>query len=80
MKKLIAATMILALAAPALAQSVSVRGHIRKDGVYVPPHTRSAPNSTTLDNWSTKPNVNPTTGRAGTVDPYKLPTLPKRRN
>lgn len=80
MKKLIIAAVMLAVAAPALADSVRVKGHIRKDGVYVPPHTRSAPNSTKLDNWSTKPNVNPTTGKAGTVDPYKLPTLPKRRN
>ena len=80
MKKLIIAAVMLSVAGPALADSVRVKGHIRKDGVYVPPHTRTAPNSTKLDNWSTKPNVNPTTGKAGTVDPYKLPPLPKRRN
>lgn len=77
MKKLIAAVVLLAVAAPALAESVRVRGHVRKDGVYVPPHSRTAPNSSKLDNWSTKPNTNPTTGKAGSVDPYKLPPLPK---
>lgn len=77
MKKLMIAALLCAVAAPAFGQ-VSVKGHVRKDGVYVPPHTRSAPNSTKLDNWSTKPNVNPRTGKTGTVDPYK-PTLPKRK-
>jgi hypothetical protein len=45
---------------------VSVRGHFRKDGTYVAPHMRSSPNSTTLDNWSTKGNVNPYNGQVGT--------------
>jgi hypothetical protein len=49
---------------------VQVRGYTRKDGTYVPPHNRTAPNSTKLDNWSTKGNVNPYTGEPGTVDPY----------
>lgn len=45
---------------------VYVSGHTRKDGTYVAPHYRSAPNSTKADNWSTKGNVNPYTGKAGT--------------
>lgn len=77
MRKLIAAVVLLAVASPALAESVRVKGHVRKDGVYVPPHTRSAPNQSTRDNWSSKPNVNPRTGKSGTVDPYKPPALPK---
>lgn len=63
---------VLALAVvstPAFAKPVSVDGHIRRDGTYVPPHQRTAPNSTINDNWSTKPNVNPNTGRAGTREP-----------
>lgn len=51
--------------------SVNVRGHVRRDGTYVPPHTRTAPNSSRSDNWSSQGNVNPRTGEAGTVDPYK---------
>lgn len=45
---------------------VSVRGHFRKEGTYVAQHMRSSPNSTTLDNWSTKGNVNPYNGQVGT--------------
>jgi len=37
---------------------VGVRGYTRRDGTYVQPHVRSAPNSTRLDNFSTKGNVN----------------------
>lgn len=59
--------------------STSVRGHVRKDGVYVPPHHRTTPNDTKRDNYSSKPNTNPYTGKEGTVDPYapKLPTKPR---
>jgi len=49
---------------------VHVRGYTRKDGTYVPPHDRTAPNGTKLDNWSTKGNINPETGKPGTIDPY----------
>ena len=62
----------LLIATPTVAQrTVQVDGYIRKDGTYVPPHTRTAPNSSRTDNWSSEPNVNPHTGERGTVDPYK---------
>src|SRR4051812_27632161 len=48
------------------ATDVSVRGYTRKDGTYVAPHVRSSPNSTKDDNYSTRGNVNPYTGVAGT--------------
>lgn len=48
---------------------VHVRGYYRKNGTYVQPHYRTRPNYTKSDNWSTKGNVNPYTGKAGTVDP-----------
>jgi hypothetical protein len=48
---------------------VHVRGHYRSNGTYVQPHYRSSPNGTTLDNYSTKGNVNPYTGKEGTVNP-----------
>jgi len=35
------------------------------------PHYRTSPNKSRLDNWSTKGNINPSTGRRGTVDPWK---------
>jgi hypothetical protein len=48
---------------------VHVRGYFRKNGTYVKPHYRSYPNATRLDNWSTKGNVNPHTGKRGTSNP-----------
>lgn len=65
---------LLALA-PATAQSShSVRGYTRANGTYVAPHMQTNPNSTRLDNWSTRGNVNPYTGQEGTRDPYAAPT------
>jgi hypothetical protein len=46
-----------------------VKGHMKKNGTYVAPHDRTAPNKTKTDNWSTKGNVNPETGKAGTKSP-----------
>lgn len=48
---------------------VKVSGYTRKDGTYVQPYFRTAPNSTNRDNFSTKGNVNPYTGKPGWVDP-----------
>jgi len=49
--------------------SHSVRGYTKKDGTYVAPHRRTNPNSGKTDNWSTKGNVNPYTGKRGTKEP-----------
>lgn len=46
-----------------------VSGYYRSNGTYVQPHYRSSPNSTTSDNWSVRPNVNPYTGKIGTKSP-----------
>lgn len=43
-----------------------VRGYTKKDGTYVEPHYRSSPNGTKSDNYSTKGNYNPYTGKPGT--------------
>ena len=48
-----------------------VNGYTRNDGTYVQPHYQTNPNSSKLDNYSTQGNVNPYTGKAGTVDPYR---------
>jgi hypothetical protein len=62
-------------AAPKLYSSPTyVHGYTRKNGTYVMPHYQTAPNATRLDNWSTKGNVNPYTGKAGTKDPYAPPS------
>lgn len=48
---------------------VRVSGYTRKDGTYVQPYFRTAPNSTNRDNFSTKGNINPYTGKAGWIEP-----------
>ncbi len=52
----------------------SVRGYFRKDGTYVQPHKRSSPDSSLSNNWSSKGNINPHTGKKGYRDRY----APKR--
>lgn len=49
----------------------TVSGHVTKNGTYVAPHRQTNPNDTKHDNWSSKGNVNPDTGKAGTKDPNK---------
>ncbi len=63
----------LAWTSGADARGVRVSGYVKKDGTYVAPHYRSAPNRSTLDNYSTRGNYNPYTGQAGKKDPYALP-------
>ncbi len=48
---------------------VRVNGYYRKDGTYVRPHYRTAPNSTNRDNFSTYGNTNPYTGKPGWIPP-----------
>jgi len=48
---------------------VHVKGHTKKNGTQVKPYTRTAPNGTKSDNFSTKGNVNPYTGKKGTKKP-----------
>ncbi len=66
--KLLVAVLLMALSFAAVADTY-VRGYTKKNGTYVEPHYRSSPNSTTLDNYSTKGNTNPYTGEPG----YKSP-------
>lgn len=51
--------------------SHSVRGYTTRNGTYVAPHRATNPDSSRGNNWSTRGNVNPNTGRAGTQDPYR---------
>lgn len=46
--------------------NVHVKGYYRKNGTYVQPHYRSAPDDIIYNNWSYKGNVNPYTGEIGT--------------
>ena len=56
---------------PAYAADHAVRGHVKKDGTYVAPSRATNPNRTQRDNYSSKPNVNPYTGKQGTRIPKR---------
>jgi hypothetical protein len=68
MKRLLVICAGLFLSSSVFAQTY-VKGYTRSNGTYVAPHYRSSPNSTTVDNYSTKGNVNPYTGSQGTKTP-----------
>lgn len=48
-------------------QHVHVSGYYKSNGTYVSSYIRTAANNTILDNFSTNPNVNPYSGKVGTV-------------
>lgn len=66
-------TALIALNAVAEARDTYVNGYTRKDGTYVAPHYRTAPDSNPYNNYSTRGNTNPYTGEEGTVDPDRQP-------
>ena len=48
------------------AYSVRVRGYYKPStGSYIMPYYRTSPNNSKWDNWSTKGNYNPYTGKKG---------------
>lgn len=49
--------------------SHSKKGYFKKDGTYVAPSHATNPNDTKRDNYSSKGNVNPYTGKEGAKDP-----------
>jgi len=69
-----------ALAQEKSPSDVYVQGYYKKDGTYVKPHWRSAPNSTRADNFSTRGNVNPYTGEPGTKPQYPYSSSLKKQN
>lgn len=70
--KLVGPTLAVALGvllSPDLTAQVHVKGYWRKNGTYVAPHYRSSPNGNPYDNYSTRGNYNPYTGKRGTESP-----------
>lgn len=67
MKTLILLAIIAFATATTVFGQTYVNGYFRSNGTYVQPHYRSSANSTNLDNWSTKGNINPYTGSVGSV-------------
>jgi hypothetical protein len=64
---------VLSLVAIGASAQVHVNGYTRANGTYVAPHQRTAPDATLQNNYSTKGNVNPYTGKEGTVSPEPAP-------
>ncbi|MGQ9523733.1 MAG: hypothetical protein ACUVTZ_02730 [Armatimonadota bacterium] len=64
--------------ASAVAPEVYVKGYYTYRGTYVMPYYRSNPDGFFWNNWSTKGNINPYTGRPGhrTYESYLRSTLP----
>lgn len=57
----------------AQARTVSVRSYYKPSThSYIQSYYKTSPNHTKLDNYSTKGNYNPYTGKWGTKSPYKL--------
>ncbi|CAN1554666.1 hypothetical protein MCERH10_02338 [Caulobacteraceae bacterium] len=73
-KIITAAVLVASIAVGSVAAQVYVKPYTRKDGTTVQGHYRSSPNSTTADNYSTRGNVNPYTGKPGTRDPDPQPS------
>lgn len=76
LKKIIVGALILSFFLPVIVDarrssggSVRVRGYTRRDGTYVQPHYRSAPDGNPYNNWSFPGNTNPYTGETATGDP-----------
>lgn len=51
--------------------NVDVKGYYRKDGTYVKPYSRSAPDSNPYNNYGFPGNYNPNTGKITPGDPDK---------
>lgn len=61
---------LLIATASSFALAKSTKGYVKKDGTHVAPYKSTNPNKTQRDNYSSKGNVNPYTGKKGT----KVPT------
>lgn len=53
----------------AKSEHTHVNGYTKKDGTHVAGYDRSTADSTKNNNWSTKGNTNPETGKPGTKNP-----------
>jgi hypothetical protein len=51
--------------------SHAVKGYTKKNGTYVAAHRKTGPDKSKANNYSSKGNVNPNTGKEGTKDPNK---------
>jgi hypothetical protein len=69
MKKLIAIILVLFTITPLLRAHGAhyVKGYYTRNGTYVPGHYETNANGNFYDNWSTRGNYNPWTGKQGWI-------------
>lgn len=58
-------TIIVTILGTAKAEAARTRGYFKNSGTDVKPYYRSSPNSYKWDNYSSKGNINPYTGKRG---------------
>ena len=61
---------IVSLPLTCYAKTIRTKSYVRKNGTYVNSANKTSPNKTKIDNYSTKGNVNPYTGKEGTKKSY----------
>jgi hypothetical protein len=69
MRKIIFLMIALLFANESITASTRVRSYTKKNGKHVNSYHRSEADGTDLNNYSTKGNVNPYTGKRGTKSP-----------
>ena len=63
---------VFSFSVAAEARTIRVREYYKPStGSYVMSHYKTSPNRSLFDNYSTKGNYNPFTGKKGYVNPYK---------
>lgn len=72
------AVALIALISTAASAEQYVKGYCKKDGTCVQGHFKTSPNGTALDNYSTRGNFNPNTGKVSTRD-LETPTSPSQQ-
>ena len=60
------------------AEAEMVGGYVKKNGTYVAPSYRTKADSSLYNNYSTKGNVNPYSGKKGYKPAIKSPTVKSR--
>jgi len=61
----ITALFMLSVSSTSVDAASRVRGYTKNNGTYVQPYYRSSPNSYKFDNYSSRGNYNPFTGKKG---------------
>jgi hypothetical protein len=64
--------LVAAVSFPAMAADQYVQGYMKRDGTYVAPHHRTAPDHNPYNNYSTQGNANPYTGKSGSRDAWDV--------